>query len=282
MQLGTKRLTGIFVTASCVWFVACSTSDADVTPEGSSSAAEDGGTVSNAEDAGFQGDGAPGALPDGASPDAGEAGPPKGCTALFCDDFESGAIDVAKWERLDGYGPPNTVTIQTTKVAHGTHAARAHVKAQGGGFAFLKETKTFPALADGLWARAYVYISVDPTVGHHAFSKVGRMEIGESSESVQLTFYPQAGGENPSIYDSAKIPHDAWQCLEWHVSKTSPQIQVYRNGALIASYTYSGGSAVPSLDAFSIGLETHVSTPSENDFYFDDVAIDGQRVGCLP
>ena len=205
----------------------------------------------------------------------------KGCTALFCEDFEKGTLDPARWKPIEGYDPANKVTVQSAKVAHGTYAAQAHV-GKTGGFAFIEEKETFPALAAGLWARVYLYISVDKTIGHHAFSKISNFEVGESQETVQLTFYPPGGGEKPVGYENAKVPHDAWTCVEWHVSTTSPQVELYVAGTSIAKYENGPTDTIPPLTALTLGIDTHVATPSAVDVWIDDVAIDANRVGCLP
>jgi hypothetical protein len=216
--------------------------------------------------------------------DADEGGPPP-CMAMLCEDFESGKLDAKTWELDTGYDPANTVKVESGKAAHGAYAAHAHLSNAGGGFAFARTKTPFPALAAGLWGRAYVFSTVDATVGHNALvamesGNASVLEIGQSQGNVQLTFYPPTG-ENPVGYHTS-IPRGVWTCLEWHMQQASPQIVVFADGTSLATYDVSGGQTVPAFTAIRLGLETHAANSSTNDVYVDDVAIDAKRVGCLP
>ncbi len=217
--------------------------------------------------------------------DAGTDAAAQACKALFCDDFESGKLDAQRWELDVGYDPANVVVVQTGEAAHGTHAAHAHIANAGGGFAFARAKSPFPALANGLWGRAYIFQTVDATVGHNALVKMESgagqvLEIGQSQAKVQLTFYPPSG-ENPVGY-ATSIPLSKWTCMEWHMSTASPQIELFADGASLASYAYSGALTVPAFAAIKLGVETHSTNTSADDVYFDDVALDAARIGCLP
>lgn len=210
------------------------------------------------------------------------AGP--ACKALFCEDFETGKLDAARWELDVGYDAANTVTVQATKTHHGGYAARAHLANAGGGFANIRTKAPFPKLASDFWGRAYVFHTIDATVGHNALVKVesgagGVLEVGQSQGKVQLTFYPPSG-EAPAGYASS-IPEAKWTCLEWHMAKAAPQIELFADGVSLASYTYSGAATVPAFTAIKLGIETHSSNTSTDDVYIDDVAFDAARLGCL-
>jgi len=41
------------------------------------------------------------------------------CPGLFCEDFERGTLDTAVWSRTS-VSPGNTITVQSTSVAHGS------------------------------------------------------------------------------------------------------------------------------------------------------------------
>jgi hypothetical protein len=239
--------------------------------------AGDGGGVAPSSDAAAPGDGSPS--------DAGADAAPPACKALFCEDFESGKLDPARWETNVGYDPANAVTVQTTKAAHGGHAALAHIANAGGGFAYIRAKSPFPQLASGMWGRAYVFHTIDATVGHNALVKAESpagdvLEVGQGGGKVQLTFYPPSG-EKPVGYPTA-IPRGTWTCMEWHMAKASPQIELFVDGTSIATYAYSGAEVVPAFTSVKLGIETHSANTSTDDVYLDDIAIDGARIGCLP
>ena len=42
------------------------------------------------------------------------------------------------------------------------------------------------------------------------------------------------------------------------------------------------GLQVPAITSLGIGIDNHGKGPPGNDVYLDDVAIDANRIGCLP
>jgi hypothetical protein len=208
------------------------------------------------------------------------------CGGLFCDDFEASAtFDPKKWTLNVGYNAGNTLVVDATMPAHGKRAAHAHLVDTEAGFATLQETKTFPALADSLWGRAYFYITVSTTAGHTMVANISagtkaQLEVGLYLGKWQLTFY-DTNGEHP-IGSTATFPRNQWTCLEWHFARTGTNlIELYVDGAATMSYA-SGGATAQSFTSMSLGIENHSSSPPTNDVYVDDVVIDSQRLHCLP
>lgn len=217
---------------------------------------------------------------DGGSDAGHDTGPP-GCGHLFCEDFEGDVT--SRWTEVAGYDAMNHATIETDRVAHGTHAMHAFVSENGGGFAYLQETTTFPALADGMWGRASFYTSVATTSGHSDFIDAvagthTALEVGYGNGTWQLTQYPAAGGENPAGYP-AMVPRNAWTCLEWHFQRISPQIEVFIDGVSVARYARDGLD-VPALTALKLGFGNHSANAPTNESFFDDVVLDTSRIGC--
>jgi hypothetical protein len=189
------------------------------------------------------------------------------------------------WSLYQGYDKDNTVTVQKDLVAHGGFAARAHVVKGGGGFAMLKETKTFPALAESFWGRAYVYINMGTSVGHTGFFDAYDatdhrvLEIGQNDATWAIVEYSGAG-EQPEG-NSSMIPLKKWVCFEWHFDRsTSPLMTAYIDGQVAAQY-----QETHPIDAFAshgLGIDNHGPIPEDDDVYLDDIAIDANRIGCLP
>jgi hypothetical protein len=216
----------------------------------------------------------------------GAGGAPAGCKALFCDDFEKpGAIDSAKWTIDVGYNPEITMTLDSTMPAHGKNAAHAHLIDTEGGFSSLKETVTFPQLADDLWGRAYFYTAIDSGAGHTGFLSAYAgdqrvLEVGVSNGNWQLTYY-DPNKEYPAGYNTP-VPTKKWVCLEWHFARSGAHlIEVFIDGAPSVTYDTSGHQP-PAFTAMGLGMDNHSANPPGNDVYLDDVAIDATRVGCLP
>ena len=252
-----------------------------VPPDGSVAAGTGGH-----QDAGAIGGGGP---PAGERPS--DATGPAACPGLLCEDFEGGpTLDRTRWSTDVGYNPANAVTVESDMVrsGSGTYAAHAHVDPSEGGFARLKESQTFPALADALWGRASFYTTVAASTGHTAFVSVfigsgaAILEIGQSTGTWQLTYYDPNGAEAPQA-NVAQIPRSRWVCLEFHFVRApatgGPLIEVFIDGTLADSYL-SAGQTVPPFTALGLGIEDHSASPPGDDVFLDDIAIGATRMGC--
>ncbi|HEV3190598.1 MAG TPA: hypothetical protein VGY54_08890, partial [Polyangiaceae bacterium] len=118
-----------------------------------------------------------GGQPDAASPvdapgsvDAQDDQPPAetgtdACVGLFCEDFEQGQLDPAKWDtQLGGSG---VAMVQEQTVAHGKYALHVHESGTVGHFATIL-TKNVPTALQGagpVFGRAYLYTAMN--VGVH-------------------------------------------------------------------------------------------------------------------
>ena len=262
----------------------CGGSSGDAATSSSGATTGAGGSATASGSGG--GDGGQGGGAVGSSGSSGTGGAPAACKALFCEDFEGGKdIDPVKWKVDVGYDPGNMLALQSTQVAHGTSAAHAHLVDTTGGFATLRESTTFPQLADELWGRAYFYTTVADGAGHTGFisafvADARVLEIGQSNGNWQLTYY-EPGKEYPAGYNT-KIPQSKWVCLEWHFKRSGPKlIEVYTDGALAVDYDASGHQPA-ALTAVSLGIDNHSANPPGNDVYLDDIAVDAARIGCLP
>jgi hypothetical protein len=211
-------------------------------------------------------------------------GAPVGCTALLCEDFDGElGIDPSIWTIDTGYDRAITLSLQSDMVVSGTQAAHAHLVDHTGGFATLRQSVTFPALADELWGRAYLYDTLSVEAGHTGYvsAYVGDarvLEIGQSQGHWQLTYY-DGGGEAPHGSDGV-VPHDGWVCFEWRFTRAGDNlIEIYVEGDAVDSYA-AEGIEIPAFTAVGIGLDNHSANPPGNDLYIDDIAIDAARIGC--
>lgn len=253
-----------------------------------------GGHAPTAGNTPGDGGGAEAGAPEGGAPSIGGAATggsggeaPPACTALLCEDFESGVeLDARKWTTSVGYHPDNGVAIQSDNVAHGSFAARAHLSETQGGFAILREAVTFPELADSLWGRAYFFTTLPAETGHTGFFSAyvdedRVFEVGAGNGTWQLTYYPSPGSENPAGYPG-EVPVGEWVCFEWHFDRVgSPRIEIFIDGESVAVYENNEGEVAP-LTSVGLGMDNHSATVGSNDVYLDDIAIDAERVGCLP
>jgi len=139
------------------------------------------------------------------------------CKGLFCEDFEDGPIDAAKWDVKVGAGGMQMVQQQT--VAHGKYAWHVHGTGARGDFATIL-TKNAPMALQGagpVFGRAYVYATAN--LGAHI-----QLGIAGTTRSpmVAPTLTPTEGGirsRRRIANELAKLGHDVDKCT---VANTCP------------------------------------------------------------
>jgi hypothetical protein len=244
-----------------------------------------------------------------------EAGPP-GCAGLFCEDFESGALDPAKWSVTSGVNHVDDATpppvIASDRAAHGQRAAHFHGKGNVANDDAFIVTKQLPAaLAVHHFGRLYFYVSAKPTSGHtmwilggsaamSANPKLRDFEVATINGGWQLGF--DQLGMTPSgeevFYPPGQVPVAKWTCLEWEFDDQPDTDALWIDGKSLGSLDpqhidYPSGHVpgAPIFDGKSAGLIGGFSTYSfgfydwhpnaDFDLYLDDIVLDTKRVGCL-
>jgi hypothetical protein len=238
----------------------------------------------------------------GDSSAAGDAMRPAGCAGLFCENFESGKIDLNVWNIKTSGG--QTVVVQGTMVAHGSYAAQFHALPNVLSYDLII-TKNAPAgLRGHHFGRAYFYVTPKPPAAHTTmlfaaspgFPTFKRLEVSSNGTGVQLTSVNQTGINSNSaalpgtteVYSSGgTLPVAQWICLEWEVNDTPDQIRVFLNGNLDWAYTniVLGGVSSGQVGGFTdFGFGYYAWHPATYvfDMYYDDIVLDINRVGCLP
>jgi len=282
---------------------------------GGSAGGGQGGTA-----AGGGGAAGSGGMKDGAAGQAGGsgssgsgAGGPAACPGLFCEDFESGSIDPAKWDTSTKGG---TLAVQSQQVAHGKYAL--HLQGLGSGsddWATLFAKNSPAALnAATTFGRASMYFSAAVSASLHIqFPFAGSNGTGSGTGPAPLTNlrYLEVGSYNgqwqlsmdiPNIEDSAyagaKIPTDKWVCIEWELEDQPDRVTLWVGGNQVGVFdnmhinyssngTKSGGTLyqgknsglIGVFDTFGIGFHDWHPTKAF-DLYYDDVVLDTKRIGC--
>jgi hypothetical protein len=263
----------------------------------------DGGAMDSAPDVGLSGGDA-------------AAGAPGACGGAFCEDFELGQVDPAKWSTPAIGGA--TMTVQTKIVAHGKYAVQLH-----GGLHAASDstpdyvyliTKAAPAaLQKHSFGRAYMYISpqrndIDMGLvfgGTAGFPRPTYMSIANHGTGWQLGFIKLSGspGGETQTYPPGDIPVAKWTCLEWELNDNPDEMNVWGDGKAIGTLNKdskigfcSGGCSQPAslfnnMNSGLIGAFTdfgfgfydwHPMGRPAFDLYYDDIVLNTERVGCLP
>jgi hypothetical protein len=272
------------------------------------------GTVADASSGGGSGGTSDGGGSAGTSSDAVEhaaAGATGTCaTFALCDDFESANVQVGgkpdgtKWT----VGAPNVTGTGALAIDDGQHHSGARsVKVTGqGGYSnhiFLTNSSAIATLGTTVWGRFYVRLADPLGDGHLTFLAMmdahdggkylrmgGQAKIlmwNRESDDATLPALSPVG-----IAQSEPLPTNQWLCLEFMVDGAQGLLRTWVDGAEIAGLHVDGTSTPdvdeqwlrkadwrPVLTDFALGWESYAGQAMT--LWFDDVALDGARVGCL-
>jgi hypothetical protein len=276
-------------------------------PDSASAAADDGST-----DAMAAADTTENPKYDGASDAIGDA--PEGgggCPGVFCEDFESGAIDATRWTTQTTGGA--TVVVQDQTVAHGKYAAQFHSTGPGAGgpqdYAYLIASNAPAALATHNFGRAYFYAnpkqtSVDTGLlwgGTSGFPHPTYLSLAAHNGGWQFGFIQLMGnpvGEVQS-YPATPMPVATWTCIEWEFNDQPDSINVWGDGTAIGTldnnhidyppghtpgtplYNNQNSGLIGAFTDFGFGFYDWHPGGFAFDVYYDDIVLDTKRVGCL-
>jgi len=244
----------------------------------------------------------------------GGSGGTDSCPGLFCEDFESGSIDPAKWDTSTKGG---VLAVQTQQVAHGKYALHLQGLGSGSDDGATLFAKEVPASLKGAttFGRASMYFSASVSASLHIqFSFAGSAVTGSGTASESLTNlrYLEVGSYSgqwqlsmdipPNIehssYPGGNIPTGKWVCIEWELEDQPDRVTLWVAGAQIGVFdnmhinyssngTKSGGALyqgkssgiIGVFDTFAIGFHDWHPTKAF-DVYYDDVVLDTKRIGC--
>jgi hypothetical protein len=239
------------------------------------------------------------------------AGDARACATLaLCDDFEGAAAggppDPSRWI----VGAPDVTGTGTLAIDDAQHHSGARsVKVVGeGGYSnhiFFTNSAVIAALGPVVWARFYVRLSDALGDGHVTFLAMKDAESGadgthlrmggqskilmwnRESDDATLPALSPAG-----IALSEPLPTNQWLCIELMVDGGAGALQTWVDGVALAGLQVD---ATPTPDVDEQWLRDAAWRPALTDFalgwesyggqamtlWFDDVALDAARIGCL-
>jgi hypothetical protein len=223
------------------------------------------------------------------------------CSTAFdlCEDFEEATLDTARW-RVQGPAP----TIDATRAARGMQSAHFHT--EDNGLSLIHTTSIFPADDNTYWGRMFVYFDSMPTApmwahwsiaaavgsGNEAEIRVGGQYDGEINRFGVGTDHGPTGDWTTLDEDPGDaVPIDTWVCVEWLHKGDTNETRFYWDGvehpSLHTTATDHGGPddeeyLLPEFESVFVGwwLYQAETTPPEFDVWIDEVALDGERIGC--
>jgi hypothetical protein len=230
-------------------------------------------------------DAAPMTTSDGAAPSA-------GCTAKFCDDFESytpGMQPAGGWTvHLENKG---ALASDDKKAFSGARSVRfTHQGAPAAMFLELK-APVLPMAGNVVYGRLMYYLTKSPSGTYSHFEIVrGTGPLPTGTEGAQLN----TGAENGKVvinyepgdctkYSKVAFPEKQWACYQFRFDGTKNDVHMWINGTSVDDVPVAPAGtcwkAPTAVDTLHIGWESyHGTMPVE--LWIDDVAVSDQPIPC--
>jgi len=258
-------------------------------PDGPGSRGDDSGAGAPVEDAGAS-----------ASEDGGAPGPScKGGRYKLCDDFEDGPAGglPPAWTVLKGYSAlsPKDVGLASDQARSGKMSLKSSSQLRGATRA-QRSLEALGTTAYHHWGRVFYKVdfpSPKPrTYLHTTFVSL----FGPSGENRIVDSVEAPNGTHQWLFN---IPSDrccsssgynwkfdaAWHCAEWYVDSAAKTFRFFSDSAEVTqvSFTNRANAPMSNYTAIAIGAtfyQSNGSIASPFTMWFDDLAIDDNRVGC--
>jgi hypothetical protein len=240
---------------------------------------------------GAEAGGAAGALGTGggAGGGLGISGPTRCDSALpLCESFENG-LDDSLWKTTKAGDA--TVTVDAMHAARGTKAL--HLKTAAGGssnFAYIKETKTFPATNNVLYGRMFVWFEDGLTTdGHFSLAEgagTGTPAAIRFGGQFKAFGVGTDGGSSGDWTDSDKsklVPTQTWICAEFQFDGPTNTFHVWWDDGerpmLTSGPSKHASFTMPTFNSLWFGWWMYnIAEPQE--IWIDEIAVDYKPIGC--
>ncbi len=273
---------------------------AGVSSGGTAGAGTAGASGTGGGEAARGGSGAGGTVAGGgqtASAGAAGASPGSACASkgyALCEDFESGSVGGIPdgWTALRGFGSAEGVGLASDQAHSGGMSMKSDSKAPGQarvqkslgalgttaathfGRIFYKVQAPAPKPNGGV-----IHLTLTALQGTTENRIVDTVESSNGSHQFLFNI-PDDSCCTSSPYDYRYT--DAWRCAEWHVSVPEQSFQFWIDGTEVRSLAFSGrGNArMSNYTSIAVGAIFYQMPPSNFVVWFDDLALDDERVGC--
>ena len=250
--------------------------------------------------------------PDGRSPE-------RDLGAPLPDAIAEGQCRFALCEGFEAYAegaPPDPMLWQqkaTSAVVGGMHVAHGkralHVGPLTKDSIVIRESRTFPALGKAFYARVRLWIekeplerppnlyhwtlieaSDSPTGGGRRVRLGGHIEARFPGDWLRFNYETGAAAtphETGLSDKGALVPPGRWHCIEIYFDMTRQEARVWLNGEERTALHWLDSMPSkplfkfpPEIQSLSFGWTEYQPPQTPFDVWLDDIAVDGQRIGC--
>jgi hypothetical protein len=216
----------------------------------------------------------------------------------LCEDFETGGLDTGTWSTM-GAAP----TLDNTRAARGERSAHFH--STDNGLMLIRTTNIFPVANNNYFGRLFVWFDALPSAPQWAhWTIAGAQGGGEAEIRVGGQFDGQinrfgVGTDHGATGDWTRLDEDSdepvpvrtWLCVEWQHDGAADETRLWIGGvertSLRTAADDHGGDdgeeyLLPEFESAWVGFWQYATgvTPEEFDVWIDEVAFDGERIGC--
>lgn len=225
-----------------------------------------------------------------------------GCESYaFCEDFESGNPGEVPpgWTEKAGWDQSGSRALLSTEDKHGGAQSLKSAVGTNGQYRIQRSLGDLGALATSHWGRIFYKVktpvSLDGQYIHNTFVAFGRPESSNGSESRVVDTVMAPDGTHQFLFN---VPDDsccagssydfqyddAWHCVEWQVDGATESFRFYYDGTEVTDIAFENvdGANISDFDSVIVGWINYQSPSVPNEGWFDDLAIDDERIGCGP
>ena len=209
-------------------------------------------------------------------------------TLPLCESFENG-LDGTLWKTTKAGDA--TITVDTVHAARGTHALHVQTATGGGSnFAYIKETKTFPATNNVLYGRMFVWFEDALTTdGHFSLAEgagTGTAAVIRFGGQFKAFGVGTDGGNSGDWTDSDRtklVPTQTWVCAEFEFDGPNNTFHVWwddmERPMLTTGLSKHAMFAMPTFNSLWFGYWMYnLAEPQE--IWIDEIAVDYKPIGC--
>jgi hypothetical protein len=218
----------------------------------------------------------------------------QGISYLFCEDFESGMLNPARWTS-SANPPTTTLSVSMAQRHRGQYALRLQISAPDMGTYlenWIEQRATFPR--DTLFVRAFVRLPSGTTVPPLG---LGMMQVRQTAgPGKQANVELLAGRAFNHAHDlvppgmkssTTVLPFDQWTCVEWRVHHAADagtaELRIWVDDIELTDAALVGSMQDTPWGLLRFGpvMQAPASAPTV-ELWLDEIAVHHSRIGCGP